>query len=214
MSELQTTPRLSLFRIESELLQLIDQREDALERMAAMSPDQLTASPEIGEEIAACEMLIKQYIKAEVKKVDGIAFAVKEYEARAVARSQEAARMKASADRDAETAKRIKSMVLEVMQEFGEKKIPGRLFTISRQGNGGLQALTIAQPDLVPLELKRVTVELRASVAGDFAAQFEGQYRMLDNIHPDNQDIREALSRGEGVPGARLEERGEHVRIK
>jgi hypothetical protein len=214
MSNVQTTPRLSLFQIESELLQLIDARADVLERMETMSPDELTATPEIGAELATVEGLIRDYLKAEVRKVDGCAFAIKEYEARASARSQEAERMKASADRDAETAKRIKAMVLEVMQEFGEKKLSGRLFTISRQGNGGVQALTIAQPDLVPLEMKRCTIELLASAIEDFSEQFPGQYRILQPVHPDPKDIREALERGEGVMGARLEDRVEHVRIR
>ena len=66
-------------------------------------------------------------------------------------------------------AKRIKAMVLEVMQEFNEKKLPGRLFTITRQGNGGQQALTIAQPDLVPLVHKAITVELSSFHYADFA---------------------------------------------
>lgn len=210
----QATPRLSLFAIEAELLGLIDQREDALERMAAMSPDELTASPEIGQEIAVVEGLIRDYLKREVRKVDSIAFAVKEYEARSEARKVEAERMKASADRDAETAKRIKAMVLDVMQEFGEKKLPGRLFTITRQGNGGMRALTIAQPDLVPLELKRVTVDLRADLAADFAKQFSGGYRILEDVHPSASDIRVMLEHGEGVMGCKLEERGEHLKIR
>jgi hypothetical protein len=214
MSEVQSTPRLSLFQIEAELLQLIDVRDDVLERMSAMSPDQLTASPEIGAELTTVECLIRDYLKAEVRKVDGCAFAIKEFEARAAARSQEAERMKASADRDAETAKRIKAMVLEVMQEFDEKKLPGRLFTITRQVNGGVQPLTISQPDLVPLSCKRVTVSIRGESVSDFARQFGGQYRIVDDLHPDQKDIRETLERGEGVMGARLEDRGEHIRIK
>lgn len=214
MSTVPTAPRLSLFQIEAELLQLIDQREEVLERMAAMSPDELTASPEIGQELSVVEGLIRDYLKREVRKVDSIAFACKEYEARAEARKAEAERMRASADRDAETAKRIKAMVLEVMQEFGEKKLPGRLFTITRQGNGGVHALTIAQPDLVPLEMKRCTVELVATAAQDFAEKFAGQYRILEMAHPDAKDIRSALERGVGVMGCRLEPRGEHVRIK
>ena len=214
MSEVQTTPRLSLFQIENEMLQLIDARVDVLERMAGMSPDELTSSPEIGTELATIDGLIRDYVSREVKKVDGCAFAIKEFEARAAARSQEAERMKASADRDAETAKRIKSMVLEVMQEFDEKKLPGRLFTITRQGNGGVQPLTISQPDLVPLSCKRVTVSIRGESVSDFARQFGGQYRIIDDLHPDQKDIREALERGEGVMGARLEPRGEHLKIR
>lgn len=215
MSELQTAPRLSLFQIEAELLGLIEAREDALERLGiAVRTEDFTTREEIEEELVSIDALIKTYLKAEVKKVDGIAYAVKEFEARAAARSQEAERMKQSADRDAETAKRIKAMVLEVMQEFGEKKLPGRLFSISRQGNGGVQALTIVQPDLVPMSFQRITVEIGADVFRDFSIQFDGHYRAVGGVHPDPKDIREALESGEGVMGARLEPRGEHIRIK
>lgn len=227
MSTVPTAPRLSLFQIESELLQLIDQREDAMERLAVFTPQYLDFSGEQGhyqdainirdtiqQELFVVEGLIRDYLKREVRKVDSIAFAVKEYEARAEARKAEAERMRASADRDAETANRIKAMVLEVMQEFGEKKLPGRLFIITRQGNGGVQALKIGDRALIPLELQRCTVELVASAAHDFAEKFAGRYRILESAHPDSKDIREALERGEGVMGCRLEPRGEHVRIK
>ena len=211
MSELQTTPRLSLFQIESELLQLIDQREDALERLSKALGG---ADPEIEAEIATVNALIKEYVGREVRKVDGIAYAVKEYEARAVAKYAESGRLHNAALKDDETAKRIKQMVLEVMQEFGEKKLLGRLFTITRQGNGGVQALTIAQPDLVPLDMQCVTIELAADELEDFISQFDGSYRIVNGAHPDTVAIREELVHGEGVPGCRLEERGEHIRIK
>lgn len=228
MSELQTTPRLSLFQIVSELHGLIEQRWDAMERMAAMSPDVLTASPEIGEEIAACDMLIKQYLHGHlVNKTDGCSFAIKEYDARADAKAKAAAELKASAERDAETAKRIKAMVLEVMQEFGEKKLPGRLFTITRQGNGGQQALTIAQPDLVPEAFERVTIKCSAVIwrlISGYLLQYWGDHfdmtfedvraRLQVDREPDPNAIRTALESQQGVPGCRLEERGEHIRIR
>jgi Siphovirus Gp157 len=246
--EVQTTPRLSLFQIEAELLGLLDQREDAEQRHS--DAKEMPVILAIEEELKAIEGLIRDYVKAEVRKVDSCAFAIKEYEARAAARSQEAERMKASSDRDAETAKRIKAVVLEVMQEFNEKKFSGRLFTISRQGNGGVQALTIAQPDLVPDHLRTVTVRIRGN---DFKAIPRDTARSMEIVsdEPNNGAIRAILERAEverkaimeeaeilakgaseaalysqkdyigkklarlsGVPGTRLEPRGEHVKIK
>lgn len=221
MSEVQTTPRLSLFAIESELLGLIDQREDALERLAAATaspelPGVENYTPAITEELAVVDGLIRDYLKREVKKVDSIAFCVKEFEARAEARKAEAERMKASADRDAETAKRIKEMVLQVMQEFGEKKLPGRLFTITRQGNGGVQALTIAQPDLVPDAFKRVLVSMPLIFWAELTAQRPGltSAATINRLEPNTEAIRESLLNDQGVMGCKLEERGEHIRIK
>ncbi len=220
MSELQTTPRLSLFQIEAELLGLVERRDDVLEMRDALSRDGITPPPEMEAELTTIDGLIRDYLKAEIKKVDGIAFCVKEFEARSAARAEEAAKMKAQADRDAETAKRIKAMVLEVMQEFNEKKLPGRLFTITRQGNGGVQALTIAQPDLVPDQRRKVTVTMgllawKAIVHTALASYWDVTKELYKfEEEPDTQAIREALKRGEGVPGARLEPLGEHVRIK
>lgn len=218
--ELQPTKRLSLFEIESDLLSLIDQREDALERLA-MSHHPDSSSVEnmpsvIEQELAVIDGLIRDYLKREVKKVDGCAFAIKEFEARAVAKYAESGRLHNAALRDEETAKRIKQMVLEVMQEFGEKKLPGRLFTISRQGNGGVQPLTIAQPDLVPLDKQRIKVEISAKDeprVWNLLMEAHVAF-IMGEAEPHNQLIREALERGEGVMGARLEERGEHIRIK
>ncbi len=216
--ELQPTKRLSLFEIESDLLSLIDQREDALERLA-MSHHPDSSSVEnmpsvIEQELAVIDGLIRDYLKREVKKVDGCAFAIKEFEARAVAKYAESGRLHNAALRDEETAKRIKQMVLEVMQEFGEKKLPGRLFTISRQGNGGVQPLTIAQPDIVPLHMQRVTIEAHADMADDLISQFPGMLKVTRQAEPDPARIRNVLEGGNGVPGCRLEPRAEHIRIK
>lgn len=218
MSTLQSTPRLSLFEIESELLQLIDAREDALERLGVSmsNPEILWEKnyiPVIREELATIEGLIREYVKREIRKVDSTAYAIKEFEARAAARKTEAEKMLAAAERDAETVKRIKAMVLEVMQEFDEKKLPGRLFTIMRQGNGGVQALTIAQPDLVPNIFKTITVTMAWEDWQSFV-ELGGRFLSVDGPQPWTEKIREALERGEGVMGARLEDRAEHIRIK
>lgn len=230
MSEVQTTPRLSLFQIEAELLGLIDAREDVLERIQAVpeGSDGFTEKLNgLAQEVATIDGLMHDYIKAEIKKVDGIAFHIKEFTARSEAKAKAAADLQRAADRDAETAKRIKSMVLEVMQEFGEKKLPGRLFTITRQGNGGVQALTIAQPDLIPFTHKRVIVKcsqpiwrlIRAYLErfwGDNADMtYDELFQRIEvEAEPDPAVIRRDLESQQGVPGCRLEERGEHIRIK
>lgn len=237
MSALQTTtPRLSLFQIESELLGLIDQREDALERARA--------GEDVMDELSVVDGLIMAYVKAEVKKVDGIAYAVKEFESRSAVRAQEAAKLHAQANRDAETAKRIKAMVLQVMQEFNEKKLPGKLFTITRQANGGVAPLAIAQPDLIPdrfqfvsirmsleewkkvrglLEKKKVVCEAGQPEPNNGAvrAALESAGKQESALHLEaagkgwtEDQLSHALSKVERVPGAHLEDRGEHIRIK
>lgn len=219
--ELQRT-KLSLFQIESKIRGLVEQRCDAQERLDELEHAHSAAPNEaIGEaihavrdEITVADGLIRAYIGKEVQKVDSIAHVLLDLEGRRFLHAQEASRLKMLADGEEATIKRIKEMVLLVMDKFGVPKLEGALHDLKAQGNGGVQALTIAQPDMVPLEFKRVTVELRADCAADFASQFSGQYRILEGTHPDTKNIRAVLDRGEGVPGCRLEPRGKHLRIK
>lgn len=217
MSDIQATPRLSLFQIEAELLQLIDARQDCMERCtAADAAEDTVTSEECDEELQTITTLIRDYVSREIQKVDGIAKAVKEYTARAKARKQAAEEMAASAARDSETVDRIKEMVLEVMQQFGEKKLPGRLFTITRQGNGGQQALTISQPDLVPDAFKRVLVSMPLMYWDALVEQRPGltHSATVKAVEPNREAIRNQLEHGEGVMGCKLEDRGEHIRIE
>lgn len=64
------SPSLSLYSIESELTQLLDYRDSALQEGA------------LPETLAAIDGQIEQYFAREVKKVDGIAHAIRVYAAR------------------------------------------------------------------------------------------------------------------------------------
>jgi hypothetical protein len=221
MSEVQTTPRReTLFSIEAELLGLLDQRADALERLA-MSWHPMSSGVEnmpqvIEEEIAVIDGLIRDYVSREVKKVDNIAWAVKDLRAKSAAKKQQADELYAKSKADEETADCILQFSLEVLQQSGSKREEGKLFKLTRQGNGGAQALTIAQPDLVPDKFKRVRVVLSLAVWSELVKDYpELEYvTPKPETEPDNGAIRSALQDGEGVMGCRLEERAEHIRIK
>lgn len=182
-----TEPKLSLFQIESELLGLVQQRADALDRHAALSPDDLSGHHDITEEITTIDGLIRDYVKREVRKVDGIALAIKEFTARAAVHAAEAAELAAKAKREEETVERIKQTALMVMQEFGDKKLEGRLYTLVRQGNGGMRALTIAQPDLVPEPYKTVTLRLPLSLLPGIMALMAAEVQR--NIREVSRDV-------------------------
>ncbi len=202
--ELEKT-KLSLFQIEAELRGLAEQRCDAQDRLAeleAMHTEK--ADPWIGEaihatrdEITVVDGLIRAYIGKEVKKVDSIAHLLLDLEARRQIHAKEAARLSMLADGEEATAKRIKEMVLLVMDEFGTKILEGAIHDLKAQGNGGVQKLTIAQPDMVPIDLKRFTAEISSDVAGDFAAQFIGKYSIIEGHHPDTKAIRVILEEAE-----------------
>lgn len=215
---MDTLPRLSLFAIEAELLGLIEAREDALERMSQYAGQEDTYHTECDEiqgELETIDGLIRQYVKAEVKKVDSVAAAIKQYETMAEVHLKESDRLKKLAEREQETADRIREMVITVMDEFGEKKLQGSMNTLAVRGNSGVQPLTITQPDLVPLDLKRLYVEISAkdeATVWNLLCEKHIPF-LMGEANPHNALIRERLQRGEGVPGCRLEERGVHLRV-
>ncbi len=214
------TCKLSLFQIEADIRALVEQRCDAqdrlteLEAMHAAKPDEATgeAIHAVKDELTTVDGLIRAYLGKEVKKVDSIAHVLLDLEARRQIHVNESARLKMLADGEEATAKRIKEMVLLVMDEFDTKILEGTIHDLKAQGSGGLQALTIAQPDMVPLELKRVTVTIALSAWEKVKHMVGLPVRCL--IEEDTQAIRAALDRGEGVPGCRLEPRGKHLRIR
>lgn len=222
--ELQRT-KLSLFQIESEIRGLVEQRCDAQERLDELEHAHSGAPNEaIGEaihavrdEITVADGLIRAYIGKELQKVDSIAHVLLDLEGRRFLHAQEASRLKMLADGEEATIKRIKEMVLLVMDEFGVPKLEGALHDLKAQGNGGVQGLTIAQPDMVPEGYKTVSFQIPLShvkrlldtVPIDVSRQLQQTETGFDN-----RGIRAALTAGEGVPGCRLEPRGKHLRIK
>jgi hypothetical protein len=84
------------------------------------------------------------------------------------------------------------------------------------KGNGGVEPLEIADETMIPSDCKRATIQMPAD-------EWEGmREHMLDigmtliseKVEIDNEAIREALAHGDGVPGARLLPRGQHVEVK
>lgn len=200
--ELQRT-KLSLFQIESEIRGLVEQRCDAQERLDELEHAHSAAPNEaIGEaihavrdEITVADGLIRAYIGKEVQKVDNIAHVLMDLEGRRFLHAQEASRLKMLADGEEATIKRIKEMVLLVMDEFMVPKLEGALHDLKAQGNGGVQALTIAQPDMVPDHLRTVTLRMRAD---DFKAHSD-VLRCVEVLanEPNGAAIRQILERAE-----------------
>lgn len=205
---------LSLFSIERELLELIDQREIMRDELAALPPDSdLSVVNDLREALEATEGVIKAYLKRELAKVDGIASAVRQFEATAKTAKEEADRLAGRAKALQGIADSIRERTIEVMEETGNKKLRGNLNTLTVAGNGGVQPLDIRQPDLVPDSLKRVLAEMPQAewvrIGGDVILA-GGRCK---SVEPDNTKIRAKLESGEAVPGCILKERGRHLRI-
>lgn len=128
--------------------------------------------------------------KLETKLERCVAY-IREQEALAAAREEEAKRLRESAAAPMNRVKRLKEAIRFVLEAQQIKKIETGLGTISVCGNGGKQPIEVLVPvDHLPLECKRVTVE------------------------PDLDAIRDVLAKGESVTFARALPRGSHLRIK
>jgi len=120
---------------------------------------------------------------------------------------------------------RAKTLVMEVMAEIGEKRLPVR-GTLRVQGNGGQRAVEVRQLELVPEGLKRYTVKMRGDLLF-WLANFLGDAREHHTpIHPlalmvlndakgepDLTAIHDALEAGEAVAGCILKDRSESLRV-
>ena len=205
----------SLFVIESALSDLFDARQELIDEVAF-------TDEQIADKQAALDQInlaIKQYVVAEVRKVDGIAAYLRELQARQLARDLEIDRLEGLNSADAAAEERIKQICLECLNEDKQKRYEGKLGTIRRQNNGGVQPVEVKQPDLVPDTLKRATVTLSLSLwRGVVAFCAEKKYADLSLYsksvsEPDVAAIRKTLEDGEAVPGCVLKDRGEHLRI-
>ena len=128
-------------------------------------------------------------------KADSYCALIRENEARANALDDEVKRVQALRDRHRNRAKALKERLLYFMQKHDMKQLKTNRFELSRAANGGKQSISIAT-GFVPEELAIIS-----------------PYR--DDIPRFNMDaIREALENGAELDFAKLEPRGEHLRIR
>jgi len=167
--------------------------------------------------VEAAEVAIRACAEAEVRKVDGI----RRYW-RLCDQMEAAAKFEAETQRnraqmwDARRA-RLKALVYDVMTAFHLKKLEGQTGTLSMKGNGGRQAVEIQNPDLVPSEYMRVTVDMAGPVWEEIVKGM-GQQWIKENVGrtstvPSLSLIGEALEK-DAVAGCRLLDRGHHVEVR
>ncbi len=121
-------------------------------------------------------------------KADGYAKIIKELEAKAKARKEEAKRLSDSSKTFENKVKFLKKNLFNTMKETGKTKFTTDLFSFNIAKNGGLQKITIDGE--VPEEYTKITIE------------------------PDMDKIRERLKILGDLPFAHLEPRGESLRIR
>ena len=126
------------------------------------------------------------------KKLDNYAALIRELEARATIRQDEAKRLGALAKKDLDTVERLKERLKLVFTLHEWKSVDTDRFRITLAQNGGKQKLQVDVP----------------------AEELEPRFQRTETkILPDNDALREALADGEVVEGVRLEDRGATIRI-
>lgn len=205
----------------------------------------LAEDPELSdEERKAVEWQIKNYLGAEIvgRKVDGIAYTVRNFLANAAIARDEAERLNERAAAWEKRAASLKRYVMEQMQLHGIKSLESAGNRLRVQKNGGLAPLEIYDQATVPVFCKTATITmelgywlqiveetgigsipgLKVEISVNNDAVRDGFKGLM--ICPDCNgflDVNVGCARcgGKGtvpaeVPGARLLERGSHLRVE
>jgi hypothetical protein len=202
-------PNLTLYGIETQLLELLNFRE-SIESDPDMTPQ------EQQESLKACDESIAEYIRAEVKKCDGIARYLREFETRAATLKEEAARCTAMAKNWQKRYDSLEAMVIDIMQATKQTRIDGRHSVLQLKKNPASVDPNI-QINLVPEELLRRTVTMTEQV---YQTLLNGPMGVLlltgtaKDCEPMKTEIAKRLKEGDGVPGCRLRTDGVRLEVK
>jgi len=203
LAKQEPLPRLPLYQIASELLELLEAREE------------MDGDGALPDETKAIEQRIDQYMLAGVKKVDEIAQSFRACEVDAAECRKEAERLLAYAKRYENRAERIKAAALRAMQALGVTSLKTPTNELRIQANGGRVPVEVLNEAAVPSMFKSVTVTMPADEWERIVEQYKFTISGLVTIAYSTlkEKLYLALQR-EPVAGARLGERGEHLRIK
>ena len=129
------------------------------------------------------------------QKLDSCGGLIMEFDARAKARKEEAARLSALSQADENNVERLGKRLKLFLEGIGETKVETLRFKFAVQKNGGKAALTVpfdweTEPARAPEAFQRRVIQL------------------------DREQIRIALEAGDVIEGCCIEERGTHLRIK
>ncbi len=192
----------SLFKIDTELDDLLDQIEEQVE-----------ANGEPSEELLS---RFRQFCEAHGEKVDRIGRFVRMMEAREQYCRAEAARLGERARSTANRVDRTKSMVLFYLLSRDLKKIEGHHFTLRAQKNSQ-DSVRITDQTAVPKSYCRIEARIPGIVWQTVMSLLPDELAKtlelsVQEARPDNEAIKAAVAQNEQVPGAQVQ-RGWHVRV-
>ena len=183
----------SLFVIETALSDLFDTRQEIIAEVAFT--DQQIADKQAA--LDAVDAAIVETVTAEVREVDNISRFLLELKVRREAIGREVERLEEISTACENTERRIKDMCLQIMRDTDTKKLEGRIGTLKRQGNGGVQPVEVVQRELVPERFIRVTMRMTAEQASECLRRMG---KDLEGVHfvsrePDKEAIRKELEK-------------------
>ena len=199
---------LSLYRIETELLELLQFREDT-------ALDQTMTVAERDETLKAADQHIAEYVARELTKADNIAAFLRECDRRADLEDEEIARLQARKRKWQAWHDRLEECTIRAMQIAGKREIDGAHNTLKLRKNPA--SVEILQPEMIPMEYCTQTVKIQQSVWDSVMRLLEVHnqelfLRMAEcGMHghgpePMKREISNVLKRGDGVPGCRLKD--------
>lgn len=202
-------PNLTLYGIETQLLELLNFRE-SIESDPEMTPQ------EQQESLKACDESIAEYIRAEVKKCDGIARYLREFEDRAAVLKAEAARCTVMAKNWQKRYDDLEAMVIDIMQATEQTRIDGRHSVLKLAKNPPSVDPHI-QMDLLPYAFQRRTITITEDV---YQTLLNGPLGTLllagtaKDPEPIKTDILKRLKEGDNIAGCRLKTDGVRLEVK
>jgi hypothetical protein len=192
----------TLFEIDRELDSLLDQIEEEAEETG-------TASPELLERF-------QQFCQAESEKVDRIGRFLTLMDSRLKYCRQQAEHFQKRARSTDAKVVSTKNMVLYFLAARGLKKIEGKEFTLRFQKNSQ-DSVEITDESQVPINYRELELHIPGRVWQAVLELLpEETSKVLASCiredRPSNDAIKEATSRCEQVPGARIK-LGAHLRV-
>ena len=177
---------LSMVDLELARLSLYDLSRQLVELMA------FREEPLESDERQAVDHEIARYVAAEIQKVDNIRGYLRQCELMEQGHRTEADRQTKMAQDWEERARVLKQASIRALENVGKTKVEGRTGSLRIQKNGGVQPLEITDEKAIPSEYTPLTI-----------------------TYPLDKDaLRRDLAAGKVVPGARLSERGVHLRVE
>ncbi len=213
------TPSLTLYAIETGLLELLQLRDD-IEAETLVTAE---AEADRKAELTVIDKEIAEYVQREIVKCDNITGLLRECKARAETLKAEEQRIAALCKRWEDREKRVKERVAEVlaMQVEPETITAAKQNQVLKRLSGRNSELKLCKSpasvevtdmSLLPEKLQRITVTMTL-------AQWKAlgvSVNLADasaSIDPDKRAIAAAIKESGSVPGARLVEDSVHVRL-